>query len=188
MGAVKQTVSDLVRMLNRRQKEATKLPIILDRLESYLREEPRKIIHLSLFLLLTRIEEEAAKIIGGKITRWSVVMLVSPDLRVSVEETYDVSADSWLERLKSQGFSILTLEQFRSFIRSLQLEVTQGNYMPAIEVLRANAEFQRASPYPPSVRKAEAPREPSPSSRWKPSDFLPALPPHPPLPRGLFKD
>jgi len=182
MGAVKQTVSDLVRMLNRRQKEATKLPIILDRLESYLREEPRKIIHLSLFFLLTRIEEEAAKR-----TR-SVVVLVSPEVRVSVGETYDVSADSWLERLKSQGFSILTLEQFGSFIRSLQLEVTQGNYMPAIEVLRANAEFQRASPYPPSVRKAEAPREPSPSSRWKPSDFLPALPPHPPLPRGLFKD
>ncbi len=29
--------------------------------------------------------------------------------------------------------------------------------------------------------------EPSTSSKWKLSDLLPALPPFPPLPRGLFK-
>jgi len=182
MGAVKQAVSELVRMLNRRQKEAKRLPITLDRLEKYLTEKPKEIIHFSLFLLLTRIEGEAAKR-----TR-SVVVFISPELRVSVGETHNVNSDSWLERLKSQGFTILTLEQFRSFIRSLQLEVSQGNYMPAIEFLRANAEFQRPSPYPaPSARKAEEPRESSAPSEWKASDFLPALPPHPPLPRGLFK-
>ena len=183
MGAVRQAVSDLVRMLNRGQKEAARLPVTLDRLESYLGEKPKEIIRWSLFLLLSRIEEEAAKR-----TR-SVAVLVSPDWIVNVGETHDINSDSWLERLKSQGFSILTLEQFGRFIRSLQLEMAQGNYMPAIEVLRANAESQRASPYPaPSVRKAEGPREASTSSGWKLSDFLPAPPPHPPLPRGLFKD
>ena len=61
VGAVKQAVSDLVRMLNRRQKEAKRLPVTLDRLESYLREKAKEIIRWSLFLLLSRMEGEAAR-------------------------------------------------------------------------------------------------------------------------------
>jgi len=36
------------RPVGARQKEATRLPVTLDRLESYLREEPKKIIRYSL--------------------------------------------------------------------------------------------------------------------------------------------
>ena len=141
MGAVKQAVSDLMRMLNRRQKEAARLPATLDRLESYLREEPKKIIHLNLFLLLTRIEGEAARK-----TRETVVVFISPEGMVSVRETHNVKSDSWLERLKSQEFSVLSLEEFKSFVQSLKSQVAQGNFIPTIEFLRANTEFQRALP------------------------------------------
>jgi len=119
-------------------------------------------------------------------TRWSVVVLVSPEGRASVGETYDVNSDSWLERLKSQGFSILTLEQFRSFVQSLKSEVAEGDLIPAIEFLRANTEFGSPPAYSPAPALRESHSETS--TPWKPSDFLPRLPPHPPLPRGLFKD
>ena len=183
MGEVKGVASNLMQMLGARQKEAKSLVGTMHELQSCLEEESSTIICGGLDRLLSRIRAEAAER-----TRL-VVVLISPEGMVSVGESYNVNSDSWLERLKSQGFSILTLGQFGSFIRSLQSEVVQGNYMPAIEVLRANAFLQRASPYPaPSVRKAEEPREPSAPSEWKASDFLPALPSHPPLPRGLFKD
>ena len=158
----------------------------MHRLQSYLEEEPKTIILGSLDRLLTTIRAESAKITGGKITRWSVVVLVSPEGRSSVGETYDVNSDSWLERLKSQGFSILTLEQFRSFVQSLKSEVAEGDLIPVIEFLRANTKFERLAAYSLALREAHS--EPSTLSRWKPSDFLPGLPPHPPLPRGLFKD
>jgi hypothetical protein len=184
MGKVKDVVSNLVQMLEASQKEAKSLVNTMHELQSCLEEESNTIICGGLDRLLSTIRMEAAKR-----TR-PVVVLIPPDWMVSVGETYDVNSDSWLERLKSQGFSILTLEQFGRFIRSLQLEVTQGNYMPAIEVLRANAKIERPFVYPDAspVREVERPREASTSSGWKLSDFLPAPPPHPPLPRGLFKD
>ena len=183
MGEVKHVVSNLVQMLDRGQKEAKSLAGIIDELQSYLEEESKTIIEESLDRLLSRIGAEAAKIISG-----SGVVVVSPEGRVSVKENYHIHSDSWLERLKSQGFSILTLEQFRAFIQSLKSEVAAGNLIPVIEFLRANTEFGSAPAYSPAPTLRESEREPSAPSRWKPSDFLPALPPHPPLPRGLFKD
>jgi len=159
----------------------------MHRLQSYLEEEPKTIILGSLDRLLTTIRAESAKITGGKITRWSVVVLISPEGRSSVGETYDVNSDSWLERLKSQGFSILTLEQFRSFVQSLKSEVAEGDLIPVIEFLRANTKFASPPVYSPAPAR-ESYGEPSAPLPWKPSDFLPGLPPHPPLPRGLFKD
>ncbi|TET86721.1 MAG: hypothetical protein E3J34_03310, partial [Dehalococcoidia bacterium] len=143
MGEVRDVVSNLVQTLDRGQKEAESLVDTMHRLQSYLEEEPKTIILGSLDRLLTTIRAESAKITGGKITRWSVVVLISPEGRSSVGETYDVNSDSWLERLKSQGFSILTLEQFRSFVQSLKSEVAEGNWVPAIEFLRANTKFER---------------------------------------------
>jgi len=185
MNKVKDVVSNLTQMLDRGQKEAESLAGIMDELQNYLDEESNTIICGSLDRLLSRIRAEAAKI-----TRGSVVVLISPEGRVSVRETYNIYSDSWLERLKSQGFSILTLEQFLSFVQSLKSEVAEGNLMPVIEFLRANTEFEWPSVYSltSTVKESEQPREPSTSSEWKLSDFLPALPPHPPLPRGLFKD
>ena len=183
MGEVKRVVSNLVQMLDRDQKEAKSLAGIVDELQSYLEEESKTIIQESLDGLLSRIRAEAAKIISG-----SGVVLVSPEGRTSVKETYNIHSDFWLKRLKSQGFSILTLEQFRAFVQSLKSEVAGGNLIAVIEFLRANTKFEWPSVYSPAPALTESqPREPS-SSEWKLSDFLPALPPHPPLPRGLFKD
>lgn len=187
MGKVKDAVSNLVQMLEVRQKEAESLVDTMHELQSYLDGESKNIIQGGLDRLLTRIRAEAAKITDGRVTRCPVVVFVSPEGEVVVRENY---SDFWLERIKSQGFSILTLEQFGRFIRSLQLEVTQGNYIPAIEFLRANAKTERPFVYPGAspTREVERPREASTSSGWKLSDLLPAPFPHPPLPRGLFKD
>jgi len=183
MGKVKDVVSNTVQMLEVWQKEAESLVDTIDQLQSYLEEEPRTVIQESLDRLLTTITVEAAKIISG-----SGVVLVSPEGTTSVKETYHIHADSWLERLKSQGFSILTLEQFGAFVQSLKSEVADGNLIPIIELLRANTEFEWPSVYSPAPALRERHGKPSASSGWKLSDFLPALPPHPPLPRGLFKD
>ena len=185
MNEVKRVVSNLMQMLDGAQKEAESLAGIMDELQSYLEEESKTIIGESLDRLLNTIRAEATKI-----TRGSVVVLVSPEESVSVGETYDINSDSWLERLKSQGFFILTLEQFRSFVQSLKSEVAEGNWIPVIEFLKANTKFEWTPVYSPTpaAKESEQPPEPSTSSKWKLSDFLPALPPHPPLPRGLFKD
>lgn len=183
MSGVKRVVSNLIQMLDRGQKEAESLGDTMDHLQNYLEEESKTVIQESLDRLLSRIRAEAAKIISG-----SGVVLVSPEGMASVEENYNIHSDFWLERLKSQGFSILTLEQFRSFVQSLKSEVAGGNLTPVIELLRINTEFEWPSVYSPApaLRESQS-REPS-SSEWKLSDLLPALPPHPPLPRGLFED
>ena len=185
MDEVKCVVSNLVQMLDREQKEAKSLVGIMDELQSYIEEESNTIICEGLDRLLNTIRAEAAKIIRG-----SVVVLISPVGRVTVGTTYsDENSDPWLRRLKSQGFFIFTLEQFRSFVQSLKSEAAEGNLIPVIELLRANTEFGPAPAYSPAPAMRESAQgEPSAPSRWKPSDFLPALPPHPPLPRGLFKD
>ena len=184
MGEVKRMVSNLVQILDRGQKEAKSLGDTVDQLQSYLEEESRNIIQASLDRLLSRIRAEAAKITGEL-----VVVLVSPEGRTSVGENYNIHSDFWLERLKSKGFSILTLEQFRAFIQSLKAEVAEGNLIPVIDFLRANTEFEWPSVYSPAPALAKSQHgETSTSSEWSLSDFLPALPPHPPLPRGLFKD
>ena len=184
MDDVKRVVSNLVQMLEARQKEATNLVDTMHQLQSYLEGESKNIIQGGLDRLLTTIRAEATKI-----TRGSVVVLVSPEGRVTVETTYsDEDSDPWLRRLKSQDFSILRLGSFSSFIKSLKFEVAAGNWVPIIEFLRANAKFEAAPAYSPAPALREStPREPS-SSGWKLSDFLPAGPPYPPLPRGLFKD
>ncbi|GAH74486.1 unnamed protein product [marine sediment metagenome] len=184
MGKVKDVVSNTVQMLEVWQKQAESLVSIIDELQSYLEEGPRTVIEESLDRLLSRIRAEVAKMISG-----SGVVLVSPEGRVSVGETYsDEESDPWLKRLKSKGFFILTLEQFRAFVQSLKSEAAGGNLIPIIELLRANTKFEWPSVYSPApALRGSQFREPS-SSEWKLSDFLPALPPHPPLPRGLFKD
>jgi len=181
MGEVERVVSNLVQVLDRGQKEAESLVDTMHRLQSYLEEKPKSIIQESLDRLLSRVRMEANTLIGG-----SAVVLISPEGRVTVRQAY---SDEWIERLKSEGFSIFTLEQFRSFVQSLKSEVAGGNLIPVIELLRANTEFEWPSAYSPAPALTDSqPRKPSTSSEWKLSDFLPALPPHPPLPRGLFKD
>jgi len=186
MGEVERVVSNLVQTLDRGQKEAESLASIIDELQSYLEKESKTIIEGSLDRLLTTIKAEAAKI-----TEELVVVLVSPEGRVSVNGVtyFDENSDPRLRRLKSQGFRVMRLDRFSYLIDSLKSEVMEGNLIPIIEFLRANTKFEWHPVYSPepAIREGQH-SEPSPSSGWKPSDFLPALPPHPPLPRGLFKD
>lgn len=134
MGEVKRVASNLMQMLDGAQKEAQSLAGIMDELQSYLEEESQTIIEGSLDRLSSRIRSEAAKITGG-----SVVVLVSPEGRVTADKTYsDEDSDPWLKRLKSQGFTVLALPAFSYFIKSLKSEVAEGNLIPAIEFLRAN--------------------------------------------------
>ena len=115
--------------------------------------------------------------------------MISPEGRVTIGKTYDMSSDSRLTKLKSEGFQVMAMGVFSSLIQSLKSEVVEGNLIPIIEFLRANVEIEipliytGASP----VSAVELSREPVTSSHWKPSDFLPAKFPRPPLPRGLFK-
>ncbi|NQT47826.1 MAG: hypothetical protein HQ578_02490 [Chloroflexi bacterium] len=182
MGKVGRVVSSLMQILETEQKEAKNQVGIMHWLHGYLEEESNNIICGSLDRILSAVKMEAARR-----TIRSVVVLVSPEERISVGEAYGMGSDSWLERLKSQGFTILTLEQFRTFVQSLKSFVAEGNLILVIEFLRANTKFGSAPVYSPASKLRER-GEPSTPSRWKPSDFLPAGPPHPPFPRGLFKD
>ena len=191
MGKVKDVVSTLVQMLEVRQKEAKSLVDTMHELQSYLDGESKNIIQGGLDRLLTRIRAEATELTGGRISRWQVVVLISPEGAVTVKEIYgDENSAPWLTRLKSEGFRVMTLHVFSSLIQSLKSEVAEGNLIPVIEFLKANAKIETPLVYPDLSRApaVEPPREPSTSSGWKLSDFLPALPPHLPLPRGLFKD
>jgi len=191
MDDVKRAISNLVQMLEASQKEATDLVDTMHQLQGYLDGESKNIIQGGLDWLLTAIRAEATKLTGGMISRWQVVVLISPEGRVTVGETYsDENSDHWLIRLKSEGFYVMTLDVFSSLIQTLKSKVAEGNLIPVIAFLRANAKiemplvYQDVSPVP----TVEQPRQPSTSSRWKPTDFLPTPFPHPPLPRGLFKD
>lgn len=185
MDEVKREVSDLKRVLEAVRKEAIDLVDTMHRLQSYLDEECQNIILGGLYRLLSTVRVEAAKI-----TRGSVVVLISPEGRITVNYTYsDESSDSYLRRLKSQGYHILTLPEFSNFIYSLESRVTEGDLIPIIEFLKANVKIEMPHVYqdvnPAST--AELFPEPSTSLEWKPSDFLPAPFPLPPLPRRLFK-
>jgi hypothetical protein len=187
MGAVKDTVHNLMAMLDSGIEEAKSWVDTMHELHSYLEAESKTVIHESLDRLLSRIRVEADNLIGG-----SARVLISPEGRVTVGSTYsDENSDPWLKRLKSQDFSILTPSQFSYFIQQLKSEVAQGNLIPVIEFLRANTKLEWTPVYLPTLgtKESEQPREPSSSSEWKLPGWLPAFPwEGPPLPRGLFKD
>jgi len=191
MGEVRRVVSNIVQMLEAGQKAAADLVDTMHQLQSYLDGESKNIIQGGLDRLLTTARAEAIKLTGGRISRWQVVVLISPEGRATVKEIYgDENRDPWLVRLKAEGFQVMTLHVFSSLIQSLKSEVAEGNLIPIIEFLKANAEIEMPLVYPDAspVPPVEQPREPATSSQWKLSDFLPARFPHPPLPRGLFKD
>ncbi len=184
MSDVKRVVSNLVLMLEAHQKEVTNLVDTMHSLQTHLVEESKTIIEGSLDRLLSRISAEAAKITGG-----SVVVLVSPEARVTVEKTYtDEDTDPYLRRLKSEHFYVLAMPEFSALIQSAKSHVAEGNLIPVIKFLMANTRFGAVPVYSPTPTLRESPPlEPATSSRWKLSGFLPAAFPHPPLPRGLFR-
>ena len=184
MNEVKSTVSKLVQTLESEQEEVTSMVDTVDALHRYLDGEAKRIIQENLDKLLNRIKMDAARINSGL-----AVVLVSPEGTISVGRTYDMDSDSWLKRLKSQGFYILTLNQLSDYIDSLKTQQVEGIYTTAIEFLRANTESISSLRYSDTshLKNTKQPDGVSTSSQWKLSDFLPAGPPYPPLPRGLFK-
>ena len=186
MGEVERVVSDLMQVLEAREREAIDLVNTMHRLQDYLERESKNIVLGGLDRLLTAVREEAARI-----TRGTVVVLISPEGTVTVNNTYsDDGSDSYLKRLKSQGFYIRTLSGFSYLIQLLKSQVAEGNLIPVIEFLKANAKIQTPFVYSgtPPLSAAGQPPKPSTSSPWKLSDFLTAPFPHPPFPRLLFKD
>jgi len=137
MGEVKRVVSNLVKVLDREQKEAKSLVDTMHQLQACLEEDSKAVIQGSLDRLLVRIRVEAAKRTTGL-----AVVLLSPDGQVTVDETYDINSDSYLERLKSQGFLVMRLNEFSSIIDSLKSAVEAGNLIPVIDFLRANRQLR----------------------------------------------
>ncbi len=184
MGEIRCAVSNLVQTLEAEQNEAAKLANAIHTLHDYLEQESKTIIQEGLERLLNRIGIGAAKVTGK-----SVVVLVSPDGKSSVGETHNINSDSWLDRLKSRGFYILTPDQFLRLIDLFKSSVAEGNWIPAIEFLRANTESPSLLEYSVTsyLKGTKQPGEASASLKSKLSGFLPAPFPHPPLPRGLFK-
>ena len=198
MAKVRDVVSNLVQMLEAEQEEAADLVDTMDQLQSYLDGESKNIIEGSLDRLMSRINADAAEI-----TRGTVVVLVSPQARVTVKMTRtDKEIDPYLRRLKSQHFQVLTLSELSHFIQSAKTQVAEGNLIPVIRFLMANRRPGPTRLYSPApTLKADSPLEPSSlpivkesptreisSPRWNLSDFLPAPFPRPPLPRGLSKN
>jgi hypothetical protein len=186
MDEVKRVVSNLEQVLEVVQREAIDLVDTMHQLQRYLDDESQNIILGGVYRLLSEVRMEAASITGG-----TVLVLISPEGKITVNYTYsDRDSDSYLRRLKSQGYHILTLPEFSNFMYSLESIVAAGNLIPVIEFLKANVEVEMPHMYqdvnPDST--AWLPHAPSAPSPWRPSDFLPALFPRPPLPRGLFKD
>lgn len=189
MGAVKDAASGLIRMLERKRKEAERLPATIDKLEKHLQERPKEIVRRSLDLLLWKIDDEAGE--AARTGRLPVA-IIGHKGRITIGKTSHKDSAPWLKRLKSEGFSIATVDELSLLIESLKSEVASGKLMRAIEFLNENAEPSTGplavSPILTAKETDELePSEPPSSSGWKLSDFLPALPPYPPLPRGLFK-
>lgn len=186
MGAIKHKVSHLARMLERERREVKRLVSVIESLQTYLEEEPKRIICRSLDHLARTILAEAARRTFG-----SAVVIISPEGGVIIGETYqeDWNRYSWLNRLKSEGFFIVTAREFTLLVESLKSEVSRGEWQRSVEFLRANKsnEESPASRVPASEIRKRPHDKVSQSSGWKISDFLPAPPPYPPLPRGLFK-
>jgi len=137
MGEVRRVVSNVVKMLDREQKESKRLLDTMHQLQTCLEDDSKAIIYGSLGRLLVLIRVEAAKR-----TMALAVVLISPDGQVTIEETHHINSDSYLERLKSQGFSVMRVDEFSSFIDSLKSAVEAGNLIPVIDFLRANRQFR----------------------------------------------
>ena len=198
MGKVNDVVSNLVQMLEARRKEKESQVEIMDETQTYLVEKSKTVVERSLDRLVSRISADAAAI-----TRGTAVVVVSHEGRVTVKETRtDKENDPYLRRLKSEHFQVLTLSEFTHTIESVKDQVAKANLTPVIRFLMSNTRPRPTrvnSPTP--IPKAGSSVEPSSLAivkesptreatllKWNLSDFLPVWFPHPPVPKGLFKD
>jgi hypothetical protein len=197
MAELKDIVDKLVQTLATCRSRAESRLDIMGKMQTYLVQETKTVIVENLDRLATEIRTEAADITWG-----TVVVLISPETSITVEKTYtDKENDPDLKRLKSQGFYVLTLDEFSLVIERGKAAVAEGNLIPAIKFLMTNARPGTAQLYwmapapmaspplespPPALPEESPPREPS-SPRWTLTDFLPARFPRPPLPRRFFK-
>jgi hypothetical protein len=186
MDEVKREVANLLRVLEARQKIAIELVDTVHQLQNYLDEESKFIVWEGLDRLLSTVRTEAAGITGG-----TIVVLISPEWIITVDKIYGkVDTDFYLRRLRSQGYYTLTLPEFSYSIHQLKYKIAEGDLIPIIEFLKANAKVEMPRTYQDISSSSTTGQlhEPSTLSQWKPSDFLPAPFPHLPVPRWFFKD
>lgn len=141
MGEVKRTVSSLVRMLETKQKEAKSLVDVIDKLESCLEQRPKELLTRSLDRLLWKIKQEAAARTGHQL----VAIIDRNERIVRIGETYDKDSDAWLKRLRSEGFTVATMDELSPLIDSLKSEVAKGRLMRSMEFLKQNRGLLRGS-------------------------------------------
>lgn len=171
MAPISDVVAELMAMLDGFQEEAKGLSGTIERLTNWFDLEPKRLITESLDAVLSKVRRDAPKEPFKP-----RLVLMSPEGRVRI-----LSAGHAVP----EGYLVLNIFQLSRFLKS---QVAKGNWMPAVGFIRANREI-RGIPWYPTTRPRESKPAVSeqPGERWNLSDFLPAPPPYPPLPRGLFK-
>lgn len=175
MAALKDVVAELMALLDSLREEAKSVSGTIDRLTNWFDQEPKKLIVENLDLVLSKVKRDAPKE-----PFQPQLVLLSPKGRVSILRAHQA---------KPKGYLVLNIFDLSRFIESLKSQVAKGNWMPAVEFIKANRELPTLPIYPVAqVEQSETAvtRRPN-EARWKLSDFLPMPPPYPPLPRGLFK-
>lgn len=176
MSEIKDKVAELMAMLDGFHEEAKNVSGAIDRVTSWFDQEPKKLITENLDLILSKVKGDAPKE-----TFQPHLVLLSPEGRVSPLGAHQG---------RPEGYLVLNIFQLSRFVQSLKSEVEKGNWMSAVEFIKANREASVLPVYTAAhVDHSETVVTQRPDeARWKPSDFLPMLPPYPPLPRGLFKN
>lgn len=175
MAPLKDVVTELMAMLDGLSEEAKNVSGTIERLTNWFDREPRRLIRESLDTVLDEI------IRNGPEDPFKPQLLMSANGRIST-----VGAGY----ARPQGYEMLSVGELIGLIRSLESQVEKGKCMAAMEFIKANRKVRGLTIRPAARVEQSKPvvtKQPD-EARWKLSDFLPALPPYPPLPRGLFKD
>jgi hypothetical protein len=172
MAPLKEVVTELMAMLDGLSEEAKELSGTTERLTNWFEQESKRLIMESLDTILSEVMRNDPE------DPFKPHLLMSANGRVSTLGT---------DHAKPQGYQLLTVGELLRLIRSLESQVAGGKWVPAVEFIKANRKV-RGLTIRPAARVEQSKPVVTERPGWKPSDFLPAPPPYPPLPRGLFKD
>ena len=175
MAPLKDVVTQLMATLDGLSEEAKDLSGTIERLTSWFEQESKRLIMESLDTILNEV------IRNGPEDPFKPHLLMSANGRVSTLGT---------DHARPQGYRLLTVGELLRLIESLKSQVAKGKWLPAVEFIKANRKVRGLTIRPAARLEQSKPpvtKQPD-EAGWKPSDFLPAPPPYPPLPRGLFKD
>lgn len=171
MASLKEAVTQLMAMLDGLSQEASQFSGTTERLTSWFEQEAKRLIMEGLDAIVNEILSH------GPEDPFKLRLLVSANGRASAVDSNQPCP---------QGYQLLYVGEFLALIRSLKSQVSRGKWASALQFIKANRKVRGLAILPPtSIEKSKPDLTEQPG--WKPSDFLPAPPPYPPLPRGLFK-